>query len=281
MNIYCISIENDEQLKRRGKIPGYDLIGATHHHAYGVATYARSTIDHAQLCKTSDNNNVHEVVVRVGDINISNMYKPPANLWTPDDLGTLPHPAVYVGDYNSHHTLWKYRDTDKNGEILMSWTDSNNTYLVFDAKQRVSFKSAAWNQEYNPDLCFVSTNADNTPMQATRRVLTDFPHSQHSHIIEVGISIPLITSFPLPRWNFKKANWESYCDRLDKYIGWIPPIIENYERFTAAIIKLQKRLYLEDIDRNIYRDGTMTVRKSTSHSLRAETEKLLMNYYTA
>ena len=88
--------------------------------------------------------------------------------------------AVYVKTYNSHHTLWKYRDTDNNGEILMNWADSNNTYLVFDAKQRGSFKSAAWNQEYNPDLCFVSTNADNTPMQATRRVLTDFPHSQHS-----------------------------------------------------------------------------------------------------
>ena len=69
--------ENDEQLI------------TTHHHAYGVATYARLTIDHAQLCKTSNNNNVHEVVVSVGDINISNMYKPPANIWTPDDLSCI------------------------------------------------------------------------------------------------------------------------------------------------------------------------------------------------
>lgn len=88
--------------------------------------------------------------------------------------------TVFVGDFNSLHMLWKYRNNgDTNREILMNWVDDNNTYLVFHTKQQRSFKSVAWNQEYNPDLRFVSKNYNNRRLRATRRILADFPHSQH------------------------------------------------------------------------------------------------------
>ena len=59
--------ENEEQLDKRGKIPGYDLVGATYHHAYGVATYVRSNIENVHLCSTSSDNNIHEVTVQIGE----------------------------------------------------------------------------------------------------------------------------------------------------------------------------------------------------------------------
>lgn len=131
---------------------GDDLIRATHHHTYRVATYVRSSIENAQLCKTSDLNNTHGVDIMVGDINISNIY---INLLPPSGHLIIcpPHPTQ-----------------------LYMWLQQ--PYILnIGPKQRGSFKSAD----------------DITPLRATRRILSDFPQSQHRPAIkELGISIPLI-----------------------------------------------------------------------------------------
>jgi hypothetical protein len=231
----------EEQLTQRGRIPGYDLAGATYHHAYGVATYVRSDIENAFIQSVSDKDNIHNVTIRLGENIISNIYKPPTCSWPSGTLSTNPHPAIYVGDFNSHHTQWKYATNNEDGERLVNWAEDHNIHLVFDAKERGSFRSAAWKRDYNPDLCFVSTT-DNKPVACNRRILTDFPHSQHRPaIIEVGIRIPLISSFPRPRWNFQKANWPAFSGDLDKCLGWIPPRACNYSRFAGAIISTAKK----------------------------------------
>ena len=140
--------ENEEQLDKRGKIPGYDLVGATYHHAYGVATYVRSNIENVHLCSTLSDNNIHEVTVQIGELTIHNIHKPPATSWSTQALPILQHPSVYVGEFNSHHTQWKYRDNDDNGEALVDWAEENNMYLVFDAKDKDSFYSAARRRGY-------------------------------------------------------------------------------------------------------------------------------------
>ncbi|KAL1115417.1 hypothetical protein AAG570_007447, partial [Ranatra chinensis] len=81
-NIDLVAIQEthcntEEQLKQRGKIPGYDALGATYHHIYGVATYMKSNIDNATLVSTSSNNDIHTDVVQIGSITVSNIYKPP------------------------------------------------------------------------------------------------------------------------------------------------------------------------------------------------------------
>lgn len=234
--------ENTEQLTKRGTIPGYDLLGAVYHRAYGVATYVRSNVENAQFCSASDSDNIQQVIVKIGDITINNIYKPPGNSWPPNVLTTLPHPAVYVGDFNSHHTQWKYKNNDNNGETLIDWSENNKTYLIFNAKDRGSFKSAAWNQEYNPDLCFVSTDYEGMPVHATRTIMSDFPHSQHRPaMIKVGMCIPLVRSFPRPRWNFRKARWGDFSGGLDKCLGWVPPEADNYQRFVNATIETAKK----------------------------------------
>ncbi|XP_072381681.1 uncharacterized protein [Diabrotica undecimpunctata] len=235
-------VENEEQILARGRIRGYDLLGATYHPAYGVATYVRNKIENAHVCSTSDINNIHTVTIQIGEITISNIYKPPAVLWPPHVIHAHPHPSVYVGDFNSHHELWKYRQSDQNGEALLNWSEEVDTYLVFDAKDQGTFRSAVWKREYNPDLCFVSTNEKNQPLATSRTVLPDFPHSQHRPVvIEVGIKIPIITSFSRPRWNFKKADWTTFTERLDKSLGWITPTRENYIRFVGAVISTVKK----------------------------------------
>jgi hypothetical protein len=86
------------------------------------------------------------------------------------------------------------------------------------------------------------TTKENIPVPCNRKILSDFPHSQHRPaVIEIGIRIPLITSFPRPRWNLQKANWKEYARNLDKCLGWIPPKAANYNRFVGAVIATAKK----------------------------------------
>lgn len=233
--------ESKDQLSSRGNIPGYDLLGATYDRAYGVATYVRANIENASVLSTSTMNNIHEVTVKIGNITVANVYKPPAIAWPAHVLNPYEHPATYVGDFNSHHEMWKYSENDGNGMSLVEWTEEHGIHLLFDAKDRGTFRSAAWKREYNPDLCFVTNDSNGQPLPASRKVMPDFPHSQHRPvIIKIGTSIPVIRSFPRPRWNFKKANWTIFSDNLNKTLGWIPPKGTNYERLKGAIISAAK-----------------------------------------
>ena len=151
-------------------------------------------------------------------------------------------PSSNIHDFNSHHTQWKYLQNDANGNTLVDWYENNNLHLVFDAKDRGTFKSARWRNEYNPDLCFVTKDSNHTPIQARRTVEQDFPHSQHRPVIvELGYQIPIIKSVPRPRWNFNKAQWPSFTIDLDKVIRWISPNIENYSRFLNAVTSTAKK----------------------------------------
>ncbi|KAE9532084.1 hypothetical protein AGLY_010286 [Aphis glycines] len=234
--------QDKTQLNTRGKIHGYSIIGATFHRSYGIATYARNNLDEVKLESVTTLHDIHIVKVNVGPTTIINVYKPPTIMWPDHVLGDISHPTIVIGDFNSHHVNWKYSSNNINGEMLVSWAETNNAHLVFDSKSKGTFKSGRWNREYNPDLCFVSVTTKNLPMAASRTVMNDFPNSQHRPIlIEIGLQIPLINSTPYPRWNFNKAAWEDYANELDKCIRFIPPKRSNYNRFLGLIIAIAKK----------------------------------------
>lgn len=235
-------IATKADMKTRGIIHGYTIIGSTFHHAHGITTYARSDIENVQFISTEVAIDIHQIIINFGGIKVLNIYKPPNTKWQIDSIPPLPHPAVYTGDFNSHNTLWGYESNDTNGVTLSEWAESANAYLIFDAKDRKSFYSTRWGRDYNPDLCFVSSDETNRPLNISRKVLEDFPHSQHRPIVlEVGHQIPITRSTPRPRWNFGKADWASFAKDLDKYVRWIPPTPGNYRRFTGAVIAVGKR----------------------------------------
>ena len=149
-------------------------------------------------------------------------------------------PAIYVGDFNSHHATWGYERADRNGDWLMEWPSQQNLSLVIDLKQKRSFHSARWDREYSPDLCWV-TSHNGQPLQTSVHVLDDFPHIQHRPIVTyVGLRIPLIRSLQKPRWNFRKANWAKFSQQLELSIICIPnkgiSVTEAYLRLSKAIL---------------------------------------------
>jgi len=90
-----------------------------------------------------------------GRHHIANVYKPPTEHWNNTNLPpVLPHPAVLVGDFNSHHPDWGYH---LNGESLQEWALNSDYLLLHDVKQCGTFHSARWQCDYSPDLCWIST----------------------------------------------------------------------------------------------------------------------------
>ena len=145
------------------------------------------------------------------------------------------HPAIVLGDFNSHHTDWGYQVSDKAGEEVAQWAEQTNLTPIFNPKDRGTFSSARWRQDYNPDLTFASKSYEGT-MNTTREVLTNFPRSQYRPVVvSTGIRIPNLKSNPKPRWNFRKANWEDYKKEIDKTCRRIPPTAQNIPRFTRLI----------------------------------------------
>lgn len=239
-----IHTKDDSDLQGRGKIPGYRLVDALHdeHHVYGIATYVRMDIADYRVVFKASTDNIFILAVMVCGTSIVNMYKPPLVIWPTPPFKLFTHPAIYVGDFNSHHNAWGYKDNDINGNILHDWLSVNNLYLVFSAKDKGTFRSARWQKDTSPDLCFITTSQVNGNELANRKIIDSFPHSQHRPIIiDYGIQIPLVNSVAKARWNFKKANWQQYADKLDEIIHFIPVQIKNYDRFTKAVKEVAKR----------------------------------------
>jgi len=88
------------------------------------------------------------------------------------------------------------------------------------------------NGDYSPDLCFVTTNNKLEPLNADRKVLDNFPHSQHLPIlITIGMNIPTVQSIPRARWNFRKANWAKFTSDVEQACVEIPARQEDLETF--------------------------------------------------
>lgn len=231
---------DEVQLLRSGKPKNFKLVDCINHAKYGIATYVKSSIDDVTVISKLEGNNIAVLTIKVNQISITNVYKPPSIEWS-TPLPTYEHPAVYMGDFNSHHQLWNYSDNDSNGEFIVDWSLRNDLHLTLDAKDHQKFHSRIWDGVYNPDLCFVSTDEFGNALPSIRNVYHRFPKSQHRPVIlQVGIQIPMIKSMPVARWNFTKANWTKYRESIEKNIRWFKPEVDNFKRFAGVILSSAK-----------------------------------------
>lgn len=94
---------DNADLCRRGYIAGYVLIGAIHLKQYVIATFVRDNIDNARIMIGSEcSGNIEVLAIEVCGITVINTYKPPNVAWKNPPIKIFEHPAVYVGDFNSH-----------------------------------------------------------------------------------------------------------------------------------------------------------------------------------
>lgn len=109
---------DDEDIRKRGFIQGYLLLGAIHHKQYGVATYVKEDIDTCQITFKDNQDDIHVLAARIGIVTVTNIYKPPKTQWKSPPIKIFEHPLLYVGDFNSHSMEWGYNQNNNNGNIL-------------------------------------------------------------------------------------------------------------------------------------------------------------------
>ena len=124
---------------------------------------------------------------------------------------------ILSGDLNCRHESWGYPDSNQNGNQLADWCSANDLSVIYDPKQPPSFHSGRWNRGTNPDVTFANNTAGVTPI---RDILERFPRSQHRPSL---ISTPPLASTfkskPVPRWNFRKADWESFTSSSEEALS--------------------------------------------------------------
>lgn len=121
----------------------------------------------------------------------------------------------------------------------MNWASTKYLHLIYHPKQKGTYRSACWEHEYFPDLCWV-TSSRGCPQPAKHVVLENCPHSQHRlSLIHVGLTLPIIRSFQKKLWNFQTG--PSSKTKQKRAIVTIPrcniSIEETYTGFTGAIAK--------------------------------------------
>lgn len=216
------------------KIPGFTIVNSKGHDKFGLAILVKNEM----AKEVTENLPEHEfaIGIKFRTTSIYNVYKPPSQNW---DLTVLPHaehPAVFMGDFNSHHQRWGYGSNNDDGVRLADWAELNNYQLVFDAKDKPTFRSRTWGTATTPDICFVSRGESGMPLSAHRKVLQRLPKSQHCMVtIEIGLRIPIIHCPALTRWNLRKANWSRFTAYVERNIQRIPATPLNYDRFTGLL----------------------------------------------
>ena len=143
------------------------------------------------------------------------------------------------GDQNCRLDNWGYSDSNLNGKNLADLATTKKLLKLYAPKQPASFISGRWKRETNPDLTFSTQIYETVP---ERYVLKKFSRSQHRPFL---ITTPPLISFtnlaPIPRRNFRKADWELFTEELEKEAEALPtPCKENHNIACRVFTRLMK-----------------------------------------
>ena len=206
---------------------------------HGSAIYARdkSTI---MLSQDFSEQGMEILRVETTQMTITSVYKPPPTPFTwPQITNPNNKPMITIGDFNSHNTIWGYGKNNPDGVAVEEWAANNDFTLLHNQKDQHTFMSARWKKGYNPDLAFVSSRHFSS---FERTVGDPVPKSQHRPvIISTKPVVKALDSNGIPRFNFRKANWEKFTAELDARIKSIEADPEKYEDFRKLVWEVAKR----------------------------------------
>ena len=140
-------------------LPNYQLAGSSLSRKNVLATFVHERLRYTLLNQSPSTSEIEWLCGDVDGYKIVNVYKPPPSRFRLVvvcrqflNLPVLPHPYLYVCDFNCCNADWGYDDNNPNGECLAGWENINYLALLYTAKDAASFYSARWNTGTNPDL---------------------------------------------------------------------------------------------------------------------------------
>ena len=191
-----------------------------HYHPYrrydghGVAIYTHKTLAQTEVTL----NTPLEAVacrVRFNDtyLAICSLYCPPNTPVADADylslVGQLPGNKLVVGDFNAHHQQWGGVRSSNRGEQIVNTLLQTNLCLLNDGSAtRVDDRTGTATAI---DLSLASANI--LP-DFTWEVIDDSYGSDHMPIC-ISYARDIISTPPPPKFNFKRADWASFCRIAD------------------------------------------------------------------
>ena len=164
-----------------------------------------STVPHRKI---DLNTNLQAIAIKASlnkSITICSIYIPPNKRISQNDLEKLllqlPQPYIICGDFNGHCELWGYSDTNDRGKILEDFITENNLCL-FNSNQHTYLHPGSG--------CFTAIDLSvcHPSLYLEWKVYEDSHGSDHFPIIMYETEET--DSDKIPKWNFKKANWEKF-----------------------------------------------------------------------
>ena len=220
------------------KLYGFTLADFIPSAKHGIATFIRNSVPFVHVGNSDEDDPTQWTIIEIDNIQVVNLYHPPSSALDTSRLPTVSTHFIIAGDFNCRHESWGYPDSNIDGENLAAWCAINSLYTLFDPKQPASFHSGRWNRGTNPDIAFCTKINGTTP---AREVLNLFPRSQHrSSFIHTQPLLNFTKSSPIPRWNFRKADWDLFCEMANKLADDLPTpkkvnLNEACQQFTKAI----------------------------------------------
>ena len=110
-----------------------------------------------------------------------------------------------------------YSETDARGEEVEDWEIENNLFLVNTPEDWPCFYSRTWHSSSTPDLAFATSDL---AYKTERAVGEQLGTSDHRPVkLSIDLEYAPEVSVPLPRWNYKRADWAKFAKLTDKYCG--------------------------------------------------------------
>lgn len=218
----------------------------------GTITLVKNNLPHNFI---KINSSIQNTTIRVSNITrktvtICNLYIPPNSNPTFTEyvnlIDQLPTPYLLLGDFNSHNPLWSKTNPNRQGKILEKTINTHNLCIL--NSEADTYLHPAHGTYSNPDL---SISHPGILLDLKWEVLNDQYGSDHFPIILTTTDSTPQT--PTAKWNFNKANWETYqllCQtQLNETFSGITDIMA-YTRTLRAIA-----------DKTIPKTNTKTKRK--------------------
>ncbi|KAG0418191.1 hypothetical protein HPB47_005063 [Ixodes persulcatus] len=165
---------------------------------------------------------------------------------------TKGHRVIFAGDFNSHHPLWGYENTNHNGNTLHNQTAQHKFHLINNVTATTRIGNSV-EKDTSPDLCW-SNNPTGRTWSNTEGTLG----SDH-HILEIEVAEPTTNckKSDKSKQNLPKAiitKWGKVRSDLEKneppdnFSAWVKDITESIKKHTATPTKTEES---PSIDRHL------------------------------
>lgn len=220
IDVACIQ-ETHLNAHHRFSVRGFQAIRYDREgHKGGVLILVRNSIPSSELSVTCNNQTEIvgvDIMIKEETIRIYNLYSPANKDLALSRMEIKDTNCIVVGDFNSRSERWGYPDTDNRGDEVEDWEIDYNLHLINKPEDKPSFYSRRWCNTSTPDLAFCTGDILH---KTDRAVLDQLAGSDHRPVkLTVNMTYTPEEQTPLPRWNYKRADWDKFAILTDRYCG--------------------------------------------------------------